>query len=62
MLSLDRCTFAGRVRLEDAKLAGGISVRGTHFEGEVIPPIHVIVPTPSPQHELIDRLRGKDFH
>ena len=62
MLSLDRCTFAGRVRLEDAKLAGGISVRGTHFEGEVIPPIHEIVPTPSPQHELIDRLRGRDFH
>lgn len=62
MLSLDRCTFAGRVRLEDAKLAGGISVRGTHFEGEVIPPIHEIVLTPSPQHELIDRLRGRDFH
>ena len=62
MLRLDRCTFAGRVRLEDAKLAGGISVRGTHFEGEVIPPIHEIVATPSPQHELIDRLRESDLH
>jgi hypothetical protein len=61
-VSLDRCTFAGRVRLEDAKFGGGISVRGTHFESEVIPPLHEIVPGPSPQHELFDRLRGSEFH
>jgi hypothetical protein len=61
MLSLDRCIFAARVRLQDAKFAAGISVLGTHFEGEVIPPIHEIVPRPSPQHELFDRLRGSDF-
>ena len=60
-LSLDRCTFAGRVRLGDVKLSGGVSVRGTHFEGEVIPAIHEVVPIPSPQHELFDRLRGSDF-
>jgi hypothetical protein len=50
-----------RVRLRDAKFLGGISVRGTHFEGEVIPPLHEIVPSASPQHELFDRLRRSDF-
>jgi hypothetical protein len=61
LLSLDRCTFAARVRLGDVNLSAGVSVRGTHFEGEVIPPIHEVVPISSPQHELFDRLRGSDF-
>jgi hypothetical protein len=61
MLSLDRCLFAGRVRLQDTKLASGISVLGTRFEGEVIPPVHEVAPRPSPQHDLFDRLRGRNF-
>lgn len=56
-LSLDRCVFAGRLWLTGIVPSGGISVEGTRFAGDIVPPLHDVVPIRSPQRDLVERLR-----
>ena len=56
-LSLDRCTFAGRLWLTGIVPSGGISVAGTRFAGDIVPPLHDVMPIRSPQRDLVERLR-----
>ena len=56
-LSLDRCAFAGRLWLTGLVPSGGISVVGARFAGDIVPPLHDILPISSPQRDLVERLR-----
>ena len=59
-LSLDGASFAARLWLTGITLSNGITFERTRFAGDIVPPLHDIVPIRSPQRDLVERLRRRD--